>query len=94
MANWLKGVVTDPKTKEEKEIRDTPQFLKTSAMHNIFGAKKGTEKDSEMISRDLVSLHSPADDDLLSKKIANSSWIYSFFKVSLGMAVEILLSIR
>ena len=90
------------KTKAEVRIRDTPQFLQTSAMHNIFGARKGTgkasartEKDTEMISKDLVSLHSPADDDLLSKKIANSSWIYRFFKVSLGMAVEMLLiSIR
>ena len=75
--------MTDPRTKEKIEIRDTPQFLRVSAMHNVFGAGKGTKKDSEMISNDLVSLHSPADDDLLSKKIADSSWIYRLFKVSL-----------
>ncbi|CAF9908903.1 hypothetical protein IMSHALPRED_007533 [Imshaugia aleurites] len=80
VADWFEGVVTDPRTKEKIEIRDTPQFLRVSAMHNVFGAGKGTKKDSEMISNDLVSLHSPADDDLLSKKIADSSWIYRLFK--------------
>lgn len=86
--------MTNPKTKEKVPVRRPSQFLQTSAMHNIFGAEKGTEKDSEMISNDLVSLHPSADDDLLSKTIANSSWIYCLFKVSLGMAVEMLLSIR
>lgn len=94
MANWFKGFVTNPKTKAETEVRNTPQFLKVSAMHDIFGAGKETEKDSKMISNDLVSLHSPADDDPLSKKIADSSWLQKLFKVSLGIAVEMLLSIR
>ncbi len=48
-------------------------------MFNIFEREV---KQGERMPDDLLSLRSPADDDLLSKKIAYSSLTFSFFKVS------------
>ena len=80
VSDWFKGIVKDRK-KNEEQFRP-PQFLQGTAMYNNFGG--GTEKDRKIILNELISLHPPADDDPVSKKIANSSWIYRLSKVSFG----------
>lgn len=81
MADWFKGVYTNPKTGERQEIRTTPQFYEDSAMSDIFERGLRKSKHSERTPNDLVSLHSPADDDSISKMIANSGLTFKVLKV-------------
>ncbi len=41
----------------------------------------------EIILIELVSLHPPADDNLVSKKVANFTWTYRLFRASFGIGI-------
>ena len=82
VGNWFKGLVFNPKKKEVQPSARGPQFLSDSGISKIFGPRETIGKDSEKVSNDLVSLHPPADDDLITKKIAKSRWTSRLFKVS------------
>ena len=81
VSDWFRGIVKDRK-KNEEQVRP-PQFLEGTAMYNNYDFGEG-RTDRKMILNELISLHPPADDDPVSKKIANSSWIYRLSKVSFG----------
>lgn len=70
--DWLKGEVTDPRTKKREKIHSTPQFYADSAMYSIYGTEGRIGKGNENPPNDLVSLHPSADDDPISKKMAKS----------------------
>ena len=76
-----------------KQIR-SPQFLQGMAMYNTLGGGS-IEEDRKILPDELISLHPPADDDPVSKALANSSWLYrsskvSFITGSAGVAKELL----